>query len=275
MGNQTTQAIAATTNPLRIFWQNRSVKYTFPGGRYVVEEVKSPWDLYVEGQFFQSHLGDEFHILMVKHGMERIFSIRSDVGMPQCDIITKPANAPTLSLAYGARRVLHTGIPMEVDGEKLIVLEITATRGNRAPEPLLRLARDFYLAMGGRLTEEFPNGLIYSDRKDIKMWNKVGSADVLLDIMLSTKPIVEALPNLKPNLTIHIPNAELAIFMLGIRYWDRCFFQTDDPWTEEVLAHIEKVPEDMPYNMTVYGRPEAIERIKPRIQALYAKGNKK
>jgi hypothetical protein len=266
MGNQTT---ATPKNPVKIFWQARPVKYVFPGGRYVVEEAKTPWDLYVEGRFLGSHLGDEFHVLMVKHGMERIFSIRTDMGLPICDIITKPVNAPTLSLVYGARRVLHTDVPMEVDGEKLVVLEVTAQKGNRAPDPLIRLAKDFYLAMGGRLDEKFPNGLLYSDKKDIKLWRKIVGMDILLDIMISSKPITEASKRLKPNLTIHAPNAELAIFLLGTRYWDRCHLQGDDPWTEEVLSHIEKESEDLPYNMSVYGHTNAAKSLYKRVEALY------
>src|SRR5438477_615837 len=121
MGNQTA---TESPNRLEIFWQDRSVKYTFPGGHYLVEELKTPWDLYVEGRYFNSPVGDASHQIFVKNGMERYFSIRHKEGIPVCDIITRPESAPTLSYDWGPRRIFRTSNPMTVDGQKLVVMEV-------------------------------------------------------------------------------------------------------------------------------------------------------
>src|SRR5690242_1500955 len=96
-----------TESPVKIFWQERPVKYTLEVGNdyhFTVEEVKTPWDLYLEGGIFDSEIGDTFHQTMVQNHMERIFSLRNEFGSPVCDIITKPEKAPDLDFTYGARR---------------------------------------------------------------------------------------------------------------------------------------------------------------------------
>jgi hypothetical protein len=267
------QAVAPAESPVTIYWQARPVKYTFPGGRFVIEEVKTPWDLYVEGEFFGNHLGDEFHVLAVRYGAERIFSLRTDSGIPQCQIITKPLNAPALSLIYGARRVFHTNNPMTVDGEKLVVLDIIAKSGRRAADPILGLAKDFYLAMGGRLDGSLPTGLIYTSKRDIKRWRNVVDANVILDIMISANPIKEALDKMAPD-TVHVQNAELAIYMLGARYWNRAFIQCDDPFVKEVVDYMENERDDQPYNMSLYGRSPEARQLQERLKKMYEEAAK-
>lgn len=266
------QAASTAESPVRIFWQDRPVKYKLNTGEkiYTVEEVKTAWDLFVEGALFGSEVGDELHQVMVREGMERIFSIRTDEGKPLCDIITKPVAAPSLDFTYGARRIFHTSTPMTVDGQKLIVLDVVGRRGNRPNDSIIKLARDFYLSQGGRLNEEHPNGLVYTDRKDVKRWRKIVDADVIVDLVISEKPLKEIDKRIRKD-TFHATTLPMAKALLDRRFWDVCHIDGDMEWAGEVLDYIEADWDNRPQGIYVYGGGERSKAILQRAKDLYAK----
>lgn len=257
------QAANTAESPVTIFWQDRPVKYKINRNEriYTVEELRTPWDLYVEGSIFSSEVGDVLHQVMVANRMERIFSIRNESGHPICDILTTPEGAPLLDFSYGARRVFLTSAPMTVDGEKLIVMDVISRRGNRAADPVVGLARDFYLAMGGQLRGEHPNGLVYQDKHDIKQWRKIVDADIKVDLMVSSEPIHSQ--GIKAN-TWHATSLAMAKSLLDARYWAKLHLNGDEDWACEVLAHIERDRDAMPDRIVVYGGDKARE-LMPRV----------
>lgn len=267
------ESAAATTKPsVEIFWQARPVKYNFPGKAFSVEEVKTPWDLYVEGRYFDSPVGDELHQMLVRNGVERIFSIRTAKGTPQCDIICLPEGAPAISLAYALRRVFKTSYPMEVDGQKLIVCDVTAGRGSRATDQMIKFAEDFYLSNGGRLRGEHPNGFVYAERSEIRRWRRVLDQDIQIDLMISSKPIKEATerPDFEQD-TMWAPNAEIAIALLQSRYWRRCYINGEDEWSAEIVDYMDANIDDMPYRLVVCGHNDHSKMIYNRVKILCEK----
>lgn len=263
MGNQT--ATPSEAECVKLFWQERPIKYSFEGGKYQAEEVQTPWDLFVEGEYFQHSIGSEIHQVLVKNKMERIFSIRStDKGTPVCTIITKPQDAPLTNLKYGVRRVFNSDVPMTIDGEQLTLLEIIADRGTRAPGPILRLAKDFYLSQGGVLTEEHPNGLAFKDHKVMKRWREIMDAKGKPDIIISSK-LPNSLKVRVPPLTAHASNLEVALILLRASYWDKCYINGEEDWLSEVATHMEKNSEDQPNSISMFSEGS------PRSQALLAR----
>lgn len=269
MGAQSA-SVKEPENRLEIFWSTRPVKFTFPSGLIHVEEVKTPWDLYVESRFFDSPIGTTFHQTLVKHGLERIFSIRDKAGIPACDIITRPEDAPQYNFAWGMRRVFKTSCPMVVDGQRLIVLEVTAQKGHRAEEPILGLAKQFFLSQGGVLRGEHPNGLIYTNKREIRRWRNIIDENVVLDMMVGSKPIKEAQKHLAPD-TVFVPNADIAIELFGVRYWYRCHINADDEWTDKILDYLERNPEDQPNVIEVYGNGPRFKKFFARADAMMSK----
>lgn len=270
MGTDTATVSSQSSSAVKIFWQDRPVKYTYEGGHIRVEELKTPWDVYVEGRYFDSPISGTLHQVLIKTGLERVFSIRNADGVPVCDIVTRPQNAPPLSLLWGARRAFHTSSPMTVDGQKLIVMDVVGSKGVRVAEPLIKLAKEFFLAHGGVLRGEHPSGLIYTDRREIKRWKKVVDFEILLDIMIASKPIKKAEQMMLPD-TVQAPNAEVAIELLSSRNWYRCFINVDDPWTDQVIDFLENYPEEQPPTIRVYGSGPRFKPNFDRITAMYAK----
>lgn len=264
------QAANTAENPVKVFWQDRPVKYTIHRAEreYTVEELRTPWDLYVEGSIFSSEVGDVLHQVMVANRMERIFSIRNIEGHPLCDILTAPEGKPLLDFSYGARRVFLTSSPMTVDGEKLVVMDVISRRGNRAADPVVSLAKDFYLAMGGQLRGEHPNGLVFQNKQDVKQWRKIVDADIKLDLMISAEPIKGQ--GIKAN-TWHAPTLAMAKSLLDARYWAKLHLNGDEDWACEVLSYIERDAETMPDRIIVYGGDKARE-LMPRVYKLMQGG---
>lgn len=259
-----------SSSPVKTFWQARPVKYTYPGGRFRVEELITPWDLYMEGALFGNSVGMALHQLLVKNQLERIFSLRStDDGFPVCDIITRPEKAPGVSFSFSPRRVLNTSNPMIVDDQKLIVLDVVAAQGKRAGEPILNMVKEFYLSMGGRLSGEHPQGYVYTEKKDVKRWRKIIDADVLLDMVIATKPTPEMVKSARESY-IHVPVAEVAIELLCMRYWEELHVHGDEPLGKEVIEWLLENPDDVPTTLSVYGHTDEAKELWAKIEKLYA-----
>ena len=265
MGSQTVSQSKDTLT--RMFWQERPVKWTISTNddeKFHLEEVKTPWDLFIEGAIFDSEVGDTMHQTLVQNHLERIFSVRNEDGLPICDIITKPEKAPLLDFKYGARRVFNTSSPMTIDGEKLIVLDVVGIKGSRVKGPVLQLAKAIFLGNGGRLDEEHPNGLIYSEKKDIKHWRRIVESEVLLDLIISSKPLKEVDDNIKRTAWC-ASNLEVAKTLIDQRYWNKFHLNGDDIWAKDILDYIEADEDAAPQGIIVYGGDNArvlYERVK-------------
>jgi len=275
MGNQEGSS-AESTSSISPYWQERPVKYAFPGGEVLVEEVKTPWDIFTEGRWVGSPIGNEFHQILVKNGIERIFSIRNPKGEPYCQILTKTAGSPVVSIDWAPYRGLLTSSPMTIDGQKLIVLDVISQGARHVDGPLLKLAKDFFISQGGILRGEHPNGLVFSDPKTIKEWTAITEKRVKSDLMISTKPIHddEIRKVMRPH-TSHAPNLELALLLLSSRYWHRCYLNSDEEWIFDVVAQMENDPDDQPHIINVCGRGDRSTALFERVKAMYEKGKKK
>lgn len=275
MGHPAASSAAESPNSLKLFWQERPVKYEFPGGRYRVEEVKAPWDLFVEGRYFDTSVGQEFHQILVRNKVERIFSIRAtDTGIPICSIITKPKDMPAISFIWGPRRVFRTSSPITIDKQELVVQEVIGHQGYRAADPIVNLAQDFFVAQGGVLSEEHPRGVIFTDKKQGARWKDVVDQKVKIDIMISTDPIKEAEADIDPFFTIRAPNMELALLLFSGRYWKKCYINGEEELAEQVIAHMEKEKEDRPNSITVYGKGDQVNALFARAKTMLEGGKK-
>lgn len=271
-------APSENSNRLTLYWQDCSVVYSFPGGKLQVEEVKAPWDLFLEGTFFSSPIpADEFHQILIKNGIERIFSIReTEKRIPLCTILTKPKDAPVLSFGWGARRVFRTSVPMTINKEKLIVLDVLEDKGRRASAQNLRFAEQFYLANGGKLKGEHPNCLVWKTHKEIETWRSIVELRTKLDIMASETILSEAKKEEKfsPD-TVLTPNAQLTILMLSQRNWNKLHINGDEVWAPEVIDHMQRNPNDQPSKITVWGTTPRADEIFEQVTALFSKEPKK
>lgn len=280
MGNTSTTDAPSSLAP--IFWQDRPRVYAMEEtnhGKIFIEEVKTPWDLYIEGVIFDSQIGDTHHQNLVANKMVRIFSLRNEEGNPMCNVLTKPEKAPDLDLYYGARRVFNTSAPMTIDGEPLVVLDVLGKHGIRVKQPLLGLAKAFFLGNGGRLNGEHPNGLIYNTKRDIKRWRSIAEADTLADIVISESPLRGISSKLRSN-TFYARSAAVAKSLLDERYWDYCHINGCDPWVADVVAHMEADPEAVPNHITVWNDPKSENNhlapiIYARVQSIYDNKNKR
>jgi hypothetical protein len=274
MGNQ--EASTKSTDSIMPYWQENAIKFVFPGERMGVEEIKTPWDLYVEGRWQNSSIGNEFHQALVRNGVERIFSIRDAHRRPYCEILTRPQESPVVSIDWAPRRGLNTSSPMTIDGQKLIVLDVIAMGGRRVEGPVLQLAKDFFLSQGGVLRGEHPNGLVFSDPKTVREWQAIVEKNVKIDLVISSHRIKDKeFQRLRRPHIVHGTNLELAVLLLESRYWHRCHLNGDEEWISNVVAHMENEKDDQPAIINVYGKSDHAKAIFERVKTMFEQGKKK
>lgn len=274
MGNQ--EASPESKDSLGCYWQERPIKYIFPNGEILVEEVKTPWDIYTEGRWLGSPIGNEFHQILVKNGMERIFSIRNSKGEPYCEVLTRPKGAPMVNVDWASFRGLNTSSPMTIDDQKLIVLDVIGKGARRVDKPLMKLAQEFFVSQGGVLRNEHPNGLVFSEPKIVKQFQAILDKNVKIDLMISSKPIRgEDIRKLWRAHTAHATNLELALLLLSSRYWHRCHINGDEEWTSDVVAQMEDDKDDQPSIINIYGHSDHAKALFERVTIMYGQGEKK
>lgn len=243
-------------------WIGKETKYQIGPAPLYVEEVKEPWDLWMESAYMQSSLGGVFHQTLIKNGLERLFSIRSNKRTPLCDILTMPVDARQLSTYWCTKRTLKTSSPMTIDGQELIVLDVFQQQEKRASDPFLGLARTFFKAHGGQLNDEHPNGLAISDKHEVHIWHEIAANRTLENILVSSKELF------KEKYLVHATTLEETIVLLRVKYWWNMYLDGDEPWAEQVIDHMISIASDKPRNLTILGSGEKVAALKTRGEEL-------
>jgi hypothetical protein len=234
---------STTESSLKVVpWQTRDIKFQIGIDPLFVEEVREPWDLWVESAYLHNSFGAPLHQLSVKNGLERIFSVRSyGSRMPLFDILTMPVGARTLSTYWSMKRGLKTSSPMTIDGQDLIVLDVLGDGEKRANKAYLAIAKAFFVARGGKLNNEHTNNLAVTTEEDVTTWTRIVHNELLENLFISsTKP--------KPgeHFVVHAVSAEEAVALLRVRYWWKMVLDADDPDAEHVLDHLSAYKIDRP-----------------------------
>jgi hypothetical protein len=235
-----------TKSPDEIPWEQRNVKYIFPGNHLVVEEVISPWDLLVESRYVGSILGTPIHQIAVRHGLERIFSIRQARNrLPLADILTRPVGARVLLPYWEHRRGLQTSSPLTIDNQDLLVVDVL--KDNKfAPEPLIQLARTFFVGRGGILNEEHPTGCTLTAPGDIKKWTRIYSGKWTGDLLCGNLPDnLETVP-VDLSQTTQVLDIDEAQALMRIKFFQTIFLDVREKWIPNVLDHLWAYAEDKP-----------------------------
>jgi hypothetical protein len=252
-------------NSLKVVpWQTRDIKFQIGTDPLFVEEVREPWDLWVESAYLQNSFGAPIHQLSVKNGLERIFSVRTlSNRMPLFDILTMPVGARHLSTYWCTKRGLKTSSPMTVDGQELIVLDVLQKGEKKANKAYIEIAKAFFTARGGRLNNEHSNNLAIQDKADVKTWTRIVHNELLENLFISSsKP--------KPNepFLVHAISAEEAIASLRVRYWWKMTLDADNQDAEYVLDHLSAVKIDRPKSDLIIIGNDAGGKLKIRAQEI-------
>jgi hypothetical protein len=233
-------------------WEHKNVKYIFPGGHLVVEEILSPWDLFVESRYIGTVLGTPVHQISVQHGLERIFSIRQARNrLPIVDILTRPVGARVLLPYWEHCRGLQTSNTFTIDGQDLLVIDVIKNN-RRAPEQLLNLARAFFIGRGGILGDEHPTGCALTNQRDIQRWIKVYSGKWTGDLLCGNMP--ENLETVPIDLlqTTQVLDIDEALTLMRIKFFNTIYLDVRETWIPDVLAHLWAYPEDKPKGLFLF-----------------------
>ncbi len=234
-------------------WIDNSVKFiikTEPGKGLRIEQIKEPWDLYLEGHFLQSEIGSPDHIDWIKDGKEVIFSIRDLKREPLADIICMPIDAFRYDDYWKHLRVFKTSSPMTVSGEELVVLEVIGKGGKRAKNNLLDVAKKFFVTKGGDFNNEWPFGVDVKNEKELKKWQKRNRTYVDWNLCIDSKA--------SHTLECQLQSYTLEDTINKLRgFFDNIYINADLLWTEKVMDHLEEHPADLPKGkFYVYGHNE-------------------
>jgi hypothetical protein len=235
-----------TKSPNEIPWEQRNVKYIFPGNHLIVEEVISPWDLLVESRYIGSILGTLVHQIAVQRGLERIFSIRQARNrLPLADILTRPVGARVLLPYWEHCRGLQTSNTFSIDGQNLLVIDVLKDN-KRAPEPILRLAREFFTGRGGVLGWEHPTSCVLTKHNDLQNWMRIYSGKWTSDLLCGDMPEdLEKVP-VDPPRTTQVLDVDEALILMRIKYFKTIFLDVREKWIPAILDHLLAYPEDKP-----------------------------
>lgn len=227
----------------KVPWQENNLIYKFTKGEWAgirIEEIKEPWDLFLESCFLQTNFGDAFHVTAVKDKLEVILSIRDKNREPLADIITMPYKAKRYDAYWPKVRVFKTSHPMTIDERQLIVLDVIGKDERRAGKKCLQLATTFFLGHNGAFGNEHPNGLTIPDGKGLKRWKKIWRGEKHHNLCISsTTAYINETQGQAYTLTE-------AIDRLVYGKYDEIYFNSSDPWMERVLEHLKVNPPDRP-----------------------------
>lgn len=227
----------------KVPWQENNLIYKFTKGEWAgirIEEIKEPWDLFLEACFLQTTFGDAFHVAAVENQLEVILSIRDKNREPLADIIAMPYKAKRYDAYWPKVRVFKTSQPMTVNDRQLIVLDVISKDERRASKKLLKLAITFFLSHNGVLACEHPNGLTIPEGKGLKKWKKIWRGEKHHNLCISSKT---AYVN---ETQIQAYTLTEAIDKLAYGNYDEVYFNSSDPWMERVLDHLKANPVDRP-----------------------------
>jgi len=232
-------------------WQGEGKRYSIPDSDFFIEEVKEPWDLFLESKYLKNSLGNPIHVIAVKNGIERIFSIRDPKRKPVADILTMPVGARSLDCYYSTLRALKTSHPMEIDGQQLIVLDVLKN-DERVSRPLIELTKRFFVHNKGKLGYEHDHYLALNSKSEIKKWGRIIKGKVKKNLLVSTEP---------KNYPVHAHagNTEEALALLATDFFEDLYVNVDDEWTNEVMNHTDANPLDRPTLFRFFGDPKRIQ----------------
>lgn len=223
-------------------WQTKLVKHVF-GEEFIIEEVRTPWDLYLEGRILQNSVRNPEHIQLVRDNQERIFSIRNANRDPLADIITMPVGADRKDSYWPAIRRLRTSCPMTVDDQQLIVLDVIDKLDLVADTQYVNLAKEFFLANGGQLNNEHATPLIHTSKKKVKEWKESKTGRFNLAVGPRKIDKEEALAD-------DIESAHLLLTYCSPFY--EVHFDIDTPWVTEVIEFMLKNKQTWPKNNWIF-----------------------
>lgn len=237
-------------------WEESNLIYKFTKGNYAgirIEEVKTPWDLFLEACFLQTTFGEAFHITTIEEGKEVIFSIRDGKREPMADIVTMPVKTKRYDSYWPIIRIFKTSKPMTVNGQELIVLDVVGTNGRRASKNCVSLAQTFFIEHGGILGGEHPNGLTLPEGKALNKWKKVWNGQKANNLCIGSKAafVIET--------QSQAFNLNMAISMLSANTYEEVYICVDEPWMELVMEHMKVNHPDRPVkSWRFYGDPQKV-----------------
>jgi hypothetical protein len=240
-------------------WEEKNTKYIFPGGHLVVEEIISPWDLLVESRYIGTILGTSVHQVAIQHGLERVFSIRQARNrLPLADILTRPVGARVLLPYWKHWRVLNTSNTFNIDGQELLVIEVLS-QNKRAPEPLINLARAFFVGRGGVLGEECPTGYVLTAPREIEKWGQMCIGKWESDLLCGNMPKNLTTVPIKFSRTTQVLDMDEALALMKIKYFKTIYLDVREAWVEGILDHLWVYPEDKPQMIFLFPASDRCE----------------
>lgn len=235
-------------------WQENNLIYKFTKGDLIgvrIEEVREPWDLFLESCFLQTSFGEAFHVNAIQDNVEVIFSIRDDKREPIADILTMPVNAKRWDSYWPKVRVFKTSQPMTVNDRELIVLDVVSKDERRANKSCLEVAKMFYLGHKGILDNAHPNGLTLPEGKGLKKWKKIWRGAKDYNLCISSKVAYVHETQLQ---AFDMPKA---IEMLSSGRFDEIYFNVDEPWIDRIMEHLKANRPDRPVkSFRFFGDPK-------------------
>lgn len=238
-------------------WEERKVKYIYPDKPLVIEEVKTPWDLLVEARYTGSLLGSPIHQISVRNGLERIFSIRQNINrIPLAQILTRPVGARVLLPYWEHMRTLNTSNTFNIDKQDLMVIDVLQGI-KRANEPILDLARQFFVGRGGVLGGEHPSGCVIENNKEFQKWKSVWSDQWGSDLLCGNWPQEpEAEPKVDRFRTTQALDTDEALALVRLKFFETVYLDVRESWITRILDHFDIYLTDRPKTIYLYSGDE-------------------
>jgi hypothetical protein len=247
-------------NVNQIPWLEKVVKFQVKAGPYrgyKIEEVRVPWDLFIEGRLVGTNLGDEKHVSLVTENQERIFSLRNQHREPEASIVCIPPDSEVMKESWTKERILKTSKTMIIDDQPLRAITILARHGGKTvPSDMIKVFGEFFQEYGGILDNEWPGGMI------IKKEEKKKSEDKGWNLCVASKL------QLTNDCSTHRFHAKEAIQALKSSTYDDVYLWANDEWMEEVVEYLKNNPKDAPKRtLYVFGDKSKRRKLMDRYNA--------